>query len=381
MKIRTSAYVARSYGVRQTCSSGSMAGHRADRGAAVFGLGGTRFAARLQGAESLDVLAYVLMTLAAAGLLFRLVRRCGRSDHDRLRRGLPGAGLPVRPDPDERRRWRCTRSPCTRASNWPPRPQAYALVILRGGTTWNHLVERPGHAAWSLLPGREPARRARAVSEVPAARFARRTGVPLTSERLRLGEEVGRRRRRTAFLSSPCRPEGALLRAAQGSREGLAPWSKPSATRRRRPVRACWSELHLRGSAEDAGTMMGSPTSPALAARMREGRPSKRRVEGRRRRKASHRKPGWLLTESAEESLTNLRHLLPGIDLRPCAPPCAASSSRTVTIRGTAKVRSPRATRHPPGHALMPRSAGPGCSRSTRIGTAAAVIAPRYVAA
>ncbi|MFJ5990293.1 sensor histidine kinase [Lentzea sp. NPDC092896] len=39
-----------------------------------FGLGGTRFAARLQGAESLDVLAYVLITLAAAGLLFRSVR-------------------------------------------------------------------------------------------------------------------------------------------------------------------------------------------------------------------------------------------------------------------------------------------------------------------
>ncbi|MFI6095527.1 sensor histidine kinase [Lentzea sp. NPDC051213] len=39
-----------------------------------FGLGGTRFAARLQGATSLDVLAYVLIALAAAGLLFRSVR-------------------------------------------------------------------------------------------------------------------------------------------------------------------------------------------------------------------------------------------------------------------------------------------------------------------
>ncbi|WP_434445831.1 sensor histidine kinase [Lentzea sp. E54] len=40
----------------------------------VFGIGGTRFAARLQGAEPLDVLAYVLIALAAAGLLFRSVR-------------------------------------------------------------------------------------------------------------------------------------------------------------------------------------------------------------------------------------------------------------------------------------------------------------------
>ncbi|MDX8028775.1 histidine kinase [Lentzea sp. BCCO 10_0856] len=39
-----------------------------------FGLAGTRFAARLQGAESLDVLAYALITVAAAGLLFRSVR-------------------------------------------------------------------------------------------------------------------------------------------------------------------------------------------------------------------------------------------------------------------------------------------------------------------
>ncbi|GGN10224.1 two-component sensor histidine kinase [Lentzea pudingi] len=39
-----------------------------------FGLGGTRFAARLQGAESLDVLAYVLIAVAASGLLFRSVR-------------------------------------------------------------------------------------------------------------------------------------------------------------------------------------------------------------------------------------------------------------------------------------------------------------------
>ncbi|MGW6929598.1 sensor histidine kinase [Lentzea sp. NPDC054927] len=40
-----------------------------------FGLAGTRFAARLQGgAEDLDVLAYVLITVAAAGLLFRSVR-------------------------------------------------------------------------------------------------------------------------------------------------------------------------------------------------------------------------------------------------------------------------------------------------------------------
>lgn len=39
-----------------------------------FGLVGTRFAARLQGAETLDVLAYVLITVAASGLLFRSVR-------------------------------------------------------------------------------------------------------------------------------------------------------------------------------------------------------------------------------------------------------------------------------------------------------------------
>ncbi|ANZ42048.1 hypothetical protein BBK82_45080 [Lentzea guizhouensis] len=39
-----------------------------------FGLGGTRFAARLQGAESLDVLGYLLITVAASGLLFRSVR-------------------------------------------------------------------------------------------------------------------------------------------------------------------------------------------------------------------------------------------------------------------------------------------------------------------
>ncbi|KJK48565.1 hypothetical protein UK23_16725 [Lentzea aerocolonigenes] len=39
-----------------------------------FGLVGTRFAARLQGAHDLDVLAYLLITLAAAGLLFRSVR-------------------------------------------------------------------------------------------------------------------------------------------------------------------------------------------------------------------------------------------------------------------------------------------------------------------
>ena len=40
----------------------------------VFGLGGTRFAARLQGAEELDVLAYVLITAAASGLLLRSFR-------------------------------------------------------------------------------------------------------------------------------------------------------------------------------------------------------------------------------------------------------------------------------------------------------------------
>ncbi|GGU58784.1 sensor histidine kinase [Lentzea flava] len=39
-----------------------------------FGLVGTRFAARLQGAEALDVFAYLLITVAAAGLLFRSVR-------------------------------------------------------------------------------------------------------------------------------------------------------------------------------------------------------------------------------------------------------------------------------------------------------------------
>jgi signal transduction histidine kinase len=39
-----------------------------------FGLAGTRFAARLQNGASLDVLAYVLITVAAAGLLFRSVR-------------------------------------------------------------------------------------------------------------------------------------------------------------------------------------------------------------------------------------------------------------------------------------------------------------------
>ncbi|MEU0879380.1 histidine kinase [Lentzea sp. NPDC005914] len=40
-----------------------------------FGLVGTRFAARLQGAaESLDVLAYLLIAIAAAGLVFRSVR-------------------------------------------------------------------------------------------------------------------------------------------------------------------------------------------------------------------------------------------------------------------------------------------------------------------
>ena len=40
----------------------------------VFGLGGTRFAARLQGAEPLDVLAHVLIATAAAALLLRSVR-------------------------------------------------------------------------------------------------------------------------------------------------------------------------------------------------------------------------------------------------------------------------------------------------------------------
>ncbi|MFD5830169.1 sensor histidine kinase [Lentzea sp. NPDC060358] len=40
----------------------------------VFGLGGTRFAARLQGAETLDALAHLLIAVAAAGLLVRSVR-------------------------------------------------------------------------------------------------------------------------------------------------------------------------------------------------------------------------------------------------------------------------------------------------------------------
>ncbi|KOV85104.1 sensor histidine kinase [Nocardia sp. NRRL S-836] len=40
----------------------------------VFGLGGTRFAARLQGAEALDAFGYLLVAVAAAGLLFRSVR-------------------------------------------------------------------------------------------------------------------------------------------------------------------------------------------------------------------------------------------------------------------------------------------------------------------
>ncbi|MFI9812651.1 sensor histidine kinase [Saccharothrix variisporea] len=39
-----------------------------------FGLVSTRFAARLQGAEALDVFAYLLIAVAAAGLLFRSVR-------------------------------------------------------------------------------------------------------------------------------------------------------------------------------------------------------------------------------------------------------------------------------------------------------------------
>jgi signal transduction histidine kinase len=39
-----------------------------------FGLVGTRFAARFQNVESVDVFAYVLIALAAAGLLFRSVR-------------------------------------------------------------------------------------------------------------------------------------------------------------------------------------------------------------------------------------------------------------------------------------------------------------------
>ncbi|GAB2835039.1 sensor histidine kinase [Lentzea nigeriaca] len=39
-----------------------------------FGLVGTRFAARFQGAENLDVLAYLLIAVAASGLLFRSVR-------------------------------------------------------------------------------------------------------------------------------------------------------------------------------------------------------------------------------------------------------------------------------------------------------------------
>jgi predicted Kef-type K+ transport protein len=39
-----------------------------------FGLVGTRFAARLQGAETLDVFSYLLIAVAAASLLFRSVR-------------------------------------------------------------------------------------------------------------------------------------------------------------------------------------------------------------------------------------------------------------------------------------------------------------------
>ncbi|MEV6715898.1 histidine kinase [Lentzea sp. NPDC051208] len=39
-----------------------------------FGLAGTRFAARLQGGEPLDALAYALIVVAACGLLFRSVR-------------------------------------------------------------------------------------------------------------------------------------------------------------------------------------------------------------------------------------------------------------------------------------------------------------------
>lgn len=71
MKIRTSAYV-----------PGRMVGFMRFKWQDIaltaallfFGLAGTRFAARLQTGESLDVLAYVLIVVAACGLLFRSVR-------------------------------------------------------------------------------------------------------------------------------------------------------------------------------------------------------------------------------------------------------------------------------------------------------------------
>jgi signal transduction histidine kinase len=71
MKIRTSAYVPGRMvsGMRIKWQDVALAA-----ALLVLGLGGTRFAARLQGAEHLDVLAYLLITVAAAGLLFRSVR-------------------------------------------------------------------------------------------------------------------------------------------------------------------------------------------------------------------------------------------------------------------------------------------------------------------
>jgi len=71
MKIRTSAYVPGRMvgGMRITWQDGALVA-----ALLVLGLGGTRFAARLQGAEALDVGAYLLIALAAAGLLFRSVR-------------------------------------------------------------------------------------------------------------------------------------------------------------------------------------------------------------------------------------------------------------------------------------------------------------------
>ncbi|SDM48721.1 Signal transduction histidine kinase [Lentzea albidocapillata subsp. violacea] len=71
MKIRTSAYVPGRMvgGMRIKWQDGALA-----VALLVFGIGGTQFAARLQGAEPLDALAYVLIATAAAGLLFRSVR-------------------------------------------------------------------------------------------------------------------------------------------------------------------------------------------------------------------------------------------------------------------------------------------------------------------
>ncbi|MCR3752484.1 Signal transduction histidine kinase [Lentzea californiensis] len=71
MKIRTSAYVPGRMvgGMRITWQDGALTA-----ALLFFGLAGTRFAARLQGGEPLDALAYVLIVVAACGLLFRTVR-------------------------------------------------------------------------------------------------------------------------------------------------------------------------------------------------------------------------------------------------------------------------------------------------------------------